>query len=86
MAGTGIYQHRIRCRHDTIAYRWIAPIFKVQISADIVHNDKILVDSHIQMCDWIMKSHGMKMPFFFIRNQAFHIFQRTGHLCLAVSF
>ena len=38
------------------------------------------------MRNWPMKSHGMKMTFFFIRQETFHVFQCAGNFSLAMAF
>ena len=69
----GIYQNRIHSCKDAVHYYRIPTVFKIQIPTDIIHNNKILPDSHIQMSDRLMKTKRMKTPLLFIGDQSLHI-------------
>ena len=82
----GIHKNRITGTHHTVHHNRISTILKIQIPADIIHNNKILPYPHVQMGDGLMKSQRMESPLLLIRDQPFHILERTGDLCLTMSF
>ena len=84
MAGIGVHKDWIRRRHHTVAHHGVAALLKVQVSADVIHDDKILVDPFLQMSDRFMQPQTVKTALFRIRDQAFHVLQGTGHPCLAM--
>ena len=47
LTDVSIYQNRVHCSPDTVHYNRISAIFKIEVSADIVNYDKILMDSSI---------------------------------------
>ena len=51
----------------------------------MIHNNKVLSDARGQMGNGFVQTHSVESAFFRIRKQSFHIFQRAGHFCLAVS-
>ena len=73
LAHIGIHKNRIAGSKNTVHHNRIAAILKIQIPADIIHNNKILPDPHIQMSDWLMKTKRMKTPLLFIGDQSLHI-------------
>ena len=81
-----INQYRIQACPDTVHHYRISAILEIQISANIINYNKILMDSRIQMCDRFMQTHCMEMTFLCIGNQSLHILQCTGDLCLAMTF
>ena len=59
-AGIAVHQHRIRRRHYTVAHHRITALFKIQVSADMVHNDEVLPDPGLQMRDRFVQTHAVK--------------------------
>ena len=81
-----IDQYRIRPRPDTVHHYRISAILLIQIPANVINHDKILMEPRIQMCNRFMQSHRMKMTLLCIGDQSFHIFQCTCDLCLTMAF
>ena len=68
------------------SHHWVSPILKIQIPANMIHHDEILMKHCIQMGNGFVKPHSVKMPFLRIRYEPFHILQGAGDFCLAVPF
>ena len=83
-ADAGVHQDGVHSCPDPVHDNGIAAVLKIQIPADIVHNNEILTNTCIQMSNGLMKPQRMKSALFRVRDQPLHIFQGAGDLCLAV--
>ena len=84
MAHPGVAEYRIGGRHQPVHDHRISPVLKIPVSADIVHHNEILADTHCQMGDGPVKPLGMETALFPVGNQPLHVFQRTGDFRLTV--
>ena len=81
-----IHKNRITGSHHPVHHDRISAILKIQIPADIIHNNKVLLYPHIQMSNGFMKPQRMKPSLFLIWDQPLHILKGTGDLCLTMAF
>ena len=56
VADVGINKNRINCCKDAIHISGVAAIFEIQIAANVVYHNEILVDSKAQVGNGVMKT------------------------------
>ena len=56
VADIGIHKNRIHCCQDAIHLYGVAAIFEIQIAANVVYHNEILVDSKAQVGNGVMKT------------------------------
>ena len=84
MTCIAVHQNRIHGCHDTVADDRISSLFKIQIAADMVDDNEVLMDALLQMGDRLVQAHAVEAALLFVGKKSLHIFERTGHFRLAM--
>ncbi len=81
-----IHEDRIPRSHDTVPDHRISAVLEIEVTADVIDDDKVLMNAGRQMGNRLMQPHGMKMPLLRVRDETLHIFESAGDVRLTVSF
>ena len=85
MAGIAVHQNRVQRRHHTVADDRISAFFKIQIAADMIDNNKILMDACLQMRDRLVETHAVEAGFLRIGKKSLEVLEGASHPGLAVA-
>ena len=84
MAGITVHKDRICRSHDTVAHNRVPALLEIQVSADMIDDNEILVNTALQMRDRFVQAHAVKAALLLVGQQTLHVLEGTGHLGLAV--
>ena len=80
-----ITEHRVLKAQHAVHHNRIAAFLKIQVPADIVHQDEAAGDDGVQMGNRFMKAQGVETAFFRIRDDSFAVLEGAGNRGLAMA-
>ena len=82
----GIAQYRVQAGEDPVHDNRVSAFLKIQIPADVVHQNKLGRQNRIQMGDRFVQAEGMKTPLFAVGDYSLCVFHSACNPGLTVPF